>query len=153
MPNIQEGILDAKGTKVAIVVSRFNDFLTHRLVDGAIDCLVRHGARDTSIEVYWVPGSFEISQMAKQVGKSKKFHGIICLGALIRGETPHFDVLTGSVIRSVDEVASSLGLPVSFGLITADTVEQAMNRSGAKQGNKGWDSALTLIEMMKLWEV
>ncbi len=153
MPKIHEGILDAKGKKVAIVASRFNDFLTHRLVDGAIDCLVRHGARDTSIEVYWVPGSFEISQMAKQVGKSKKFHGIICLGALIRGETPHFDVLTGSVIRSVDEVASSLGLPVSFGLITADTVEQAMNRSGAKQGNKGWDSALTMIEMMKLWEV
>jgi len=153
MPKIHEGILDAKGKKVAIVASRFNDFLTHRLVDGAIDCLVRHGARDTSIEVYWVPGSFEISQMAKQVGKSKKFHGIICLGALIRGETPHFDVLTGSVIRSVDEVASSLGLPVSFGLITADTVEQAMNRSGAKQGNKGWDSALTLIEMMKLWEI
>ena len=153
MPKIHEGILDAKGKKVAIVASRFNDFLTHRLVDGAIDCLVRHGARDTSIEIYWVPGSFEISQMAKQAGKSKKFHGIICLGALIRGETPHFDVLTGSVIRSVDEVASSLGLPVSFGLITADTVEQAMNRSGAKQGNKGWDSALTLIEMMKLWEV
>jgi 6,7-dimethyl-8-ribityllumazine synthase len=152
MPKLHEGVLDAKGKKVAVIASRFNDFLTHRLVDGAVDCLIRHGVLDRNIEVYWVPGSFEIPQLAKHVGKSNKFHGLICLGTLIRGETPHFDILTGSVVRAVDRVADQLELPVSFGLVTADTIEQAMNRSGAKQGNKGWDSALTLIEMMKLWE-
>ena len=152
MPNVHEGVLDAKGKKVAIVASRFNDFLTRRLVDGAVDCLIRHGAKDGDIDVYWVPGSFEIPQMTKQAGEKELFDGIICLGTLIRGETPHFDVLSASVIRSIEDVAARIGLPVSFGLITADTVEQAMNRSGAKQGNKGWDSAMTLIEMMKLWE-
>ncbi|NIM19627.1 MAG: 6,7-dimethyl-8-ribityllumazine synthase [Candidatus Latescibacteria bacterium] len=152
MPNIHEGILDAKGKKVAIIASRFNDFLTHRLVDGAIDCLVRHGAKDGDLDVFWVPGSFEIPQMAMQVGKTKRFDGILCLGTMIRGETPHFDVLSASVSRAIQEIASRTELPVSFGLITADTVEQAMNRTGAKQGNKGWDGALTLIEMMKLWE-
>ncbi len=152
MPNVHEGILDAKSKKVAIIASRFNDFLTRRLVDGAVDCLVRHGAEDANLDVYWVPGSFEIPQMAMQAGATKRFDGIICLGTMIRGETPHFDVLSSSVVRSIEDVAARVGLPISFGLITADTVEQAMNRSGAKQGNKGWDSAMTLIEMMKLWE-
>lgn len=152
MPKIHEGFLDAKGKKIAIIASRFNDFLTRRLVDGAVDCLLRHGAQDADMEIFWVPGSFEVPQMAAQVGGAKRFDGVLCLGTLIRGETPHFDVLASSVVRSIQELSSKIGLPVGFGLITADTVEQAMNRSGAKQGNKGWDSAMTLIEMMKLWE-
>jgi 6,7-dimethyl-8-ribityllumazine synthase len=152
MPKIHEGVLDAKGKKIAIIASRFNDFLTRRLVDGAVDCFVRHGAEDADMEVFWVPGSFEVPQMAAQAGGTKRFDGVLCLGTLIRGETPHFDVLSSSVVRSIQDVSSKIGLPVAFGMITADTVEQAMNRSGAKQGNKGWDSAMTLIEMMKLWE-
>jgi 6,7-dimethyl-8-ribityllumazine synthase len=152
MPKVHEGILDAKGKKIAIIASRFNDFLTRRLVDGAVDCLVRHGAQDGDMEVFWVPGSFEVPQMAAQVGGTKRFDGVLCLGTLIRGETPHFDVLSSSVVRSIQDLPSKIGVPVAFGMITADTVEQAMNRSGAKQGNKGWDSAMTLIEMMKLWE-
>ncbi|MFH1754755.1 MAG: 6,7-dimethyl-8-ribityllumazine synthase [Candidatus Latescibacterota bacterium] len=153
MPKVHEGILDAKGKKIAIIASRFNDFLTRRLVDGAVDCLIRHGALDKNMEIFWVPGSFEVPQMAAQVGATKRFDGIICLGTLIRGDTPHFDVLSSSVVRSVQDVSAKVKLPVAFGLITADTVEQAMNRAGAKQGNKGWDSAMTLIEMMKLWEI
>ncbi len=152
MPKIHEGKLNAEDKRVAIIASRFNDFLTRRLVDGAIDCLMRHGANDAELDVFWVPGAFEIPQMALRIGEKKNHDGILCLGTLIRGETPHFEVLSASVIRSIEGIASRTGIPLSFGLVTADTVEQAMDRAGAKRGNKGWDSALALIEMMKLWE-
>lgn len=152
MSRIHEGKLDATGKKVAIVASRFNDFVTKRLVEGAIDCLVRHGMKDSGIDVYWVPGSFEIAQMAQKVGSGKNIHGILCLGTIVRGETPHFDLLSSTVVRSIDRVSSQISIPLTFGILTADSMEQAIDRAGAKQGNKGWESALALVEMMRMWE-
>lgn len=152
MTRVHEGRLDASGKKVAVVTSRFNDFVTKRLVEGAIDCLTRHGMDEKSIDIFWVPGSFEISQTAGMLAKKGAFDGILCLGTMVRGETPHFDVLSATVVRSIDRVASTSPVPVTLGLVTADSLEQAIDRAGAKQGNKGWHSALTLIEMMRLWE-
>ena len=152
MTIVHEADLNATNKKVAIVAGRFNDFVTKRLVDSAVDCVVRHGVNSADVDVYWVPGSFEVPQMAQKLGDSKRFDGIICLGAIIRGETNHFDNLCSSVISSVARVSSRYFIPVTYGIVTADTVDQAMDRAGGKNGNRGWESALALIEMMSLWE-
>lgn len=153
MPNEHQAILDAKGKRVAIVVSRFNEHVTRRLVDGAVDCLVRHGANESDIDVYWVSGSFELPQAtAKVLQKNNNVDGILCLGALVRGETSHFDVLASTVARSIDSLATSSDKPIAFGVITADTLDQAIDRAGGKHGNQGWHSALSLIDLMNLWQ-
>jgi 6,7-dimethyl-8-ribityllumazine synthase len=153
MPNEHQAMLDAKGKRVAIVVSRFNEHVTRRLVDGAVDCLVRHGANDSDIDVYWVSGSFELPQAAARVlQKNKNVSGLICLGALVRGETSHFDVLASTVARSIDSLATKSDKPIAFGVITADTLDQAIDRAGGKHGNQGWHSALSLIDLMNLWQ-
>ena len=153
MPNEHQAILDAKGKRVAIVVSRFNEHVTRRLVDGAVDCLVRHGADQADIDVYWVSGAFELPQAtAKILKQNDKADGVLCLGALIRGETSHFDVLASTVARSIDSLATRSDKPIAFGVITADTLDQAIDRAGGKHGNQGWHSALSLIDLMNLWQ-
>lgn len=149
---IIEGKLEAKGLKFGIIVSRFNEFITSRLLEGAIDALIRHGATETDIEIVRVPGSFEIPLIAKKLAQSGRFHAIICLGTLIRGATPHFDYIASEVSKGIALVGLETGIPVSFGVITADTIEQAIERAGSKSGNKGWDAALVAIEMAKVME-
>ena len=151
MNRVHEDKLEAGGKKVAIVAGRFNDAVTRRLVDGAIDCFVKHGVDSGAVDVYWVPGSFEIPQMAWKLSGEHRLDGIVCLGAIIRGETNHFDILSESVIRSIAEIPAMGNLPVTYGIITAESFKQAMNRAGGKNGNKGWDGALALIELMSLW--
>lgn len=153
MPNMHEGKLDARDKKVAIVAARFNDFVTRRLVDGALDCLARHGAEESALHVYWVPGSFEIPQLAERLSHSKQFDGVICIGTLVRGETHHFEVLSSSVMKAIADISLRAPIPVTHGLVTADSPDQAMDRAGGKGGNKGWDGALALVEMMSLWKV
>jgi 6,7-dimethyl-8-ribityllumazine synthase len=150
--NEHEGRLDASGRRIAIVAGRFNDFVTKRLVDSAVDCVARHGGDPAAIDVYWVPGAFEVPQLARRLAEGRGFDGIICLGAIIRGETNHFDNLCTTVIRSIADTAARFSVPVTYGIVTAESLEQAMNRAGGKSGNKGWESALALIELMSLWE-
>ena len=145
-----EGKLQAKGFKVGIVLSRFNQFISDRLLEGALDALSRLGAESADITTYKVPGSFEVPLIAKKLAVSGKVDGIICLGALIRGETPHFDFLSAEVIKGVSQTALEHGVPCSFGILTVETVEQGIERAGAKSGNKGWDAAFSLIEMLNL---
>lgn len=145
------GELNATGKKFALVVSRFNDFLTARLKDGAIDCLVRHGASDGNIAVVWVPGAFELPHVAARLSKNGQYDAIICLGALIRGQTPHFDYLASEVAKGIGKLGLEKSLPVIFGVVTADTLEQAIERTGTKQGNKGFQAALSAIEMVNLY--
>lgn len=145
-----EGQLNAKGKRFGIVVSRFNNFISKQLLEGAIDCLKRHGVKEDDVEVAWVPGSFELPLAAQTMALSKKFDGVICLGALIRGQTPHFDYIAAEATKGIAQVAMANNLPVAYGVITADTLEQAIERAGAKAGNKGWDAALTAIEMSDL---
>jgi 6,7-dimethyl-8-ribityllumazine synthase len=152
MPNVHEGSLEVVNRRVSIVAGRFNEFVTSRLVDSAVECLEKHGADPATVDVYWVPGAFEVPQMAMRVGNAGRADGIICLGAIIRGETNHFEILSASVINSVAEVSRCCSIPVTYGIVTADTLEQALNRAGGEVGNKGWESALALIEMMSLWE-
>ncbi len=147
---IIEGKLNAKGKKFAIVVSRFNDFISTRLLDGALDCLKRHHCDENDITVVWVPGSFEIPLTAQKLAEKKNFDAVICLGAVIRGETPHFDYVSAEVSKGIANVSLKTNVPVIFGIITADTVEQAIDRAGTKAGNKGWAAALTAIEMADL---
>ncbi len=147
-----EGNMLAKGKKFGIVASRFNDFLTKELVAGCIDTLVRHGAQETDASVAWVPGAFEIPVVAAKMAKSKSYDAVICLGTVIRGATPHFDYIASEVAKGVSKVSLDSGLPVIFGVITADTIEQAIERSGTKDGNKGRDAALSAIEMVNLLE-
>lgn len=147
MPKIIQGDLSAKGLKFAIVASRFNDFITGRLLDGALDGLQRHGAGDGDIDVLKVPGAYEIPLAAKALAQSKKYNAVICLGAVIRGATPHFEYVSAEVSKGVAAVSMETGLPVIFGVLTTDTIEQAIERAGTKSGNKGWDSALSAIEM------
>jgi 6,7-dimethyl-8-ribityllumazine synthase len=147
MPNIIQGDLTAKGLRFGIVAARFNDFITSRLLDGAIDALQRHGAADSDIDVLKVPGSYEIPLAAKMLATSKKYNAIICLGAVIRGATPHFEYVSAEVSKGVASVSMETGLPVIFGVLTTDTIEQAIERAGTKSGNKGWDAALSAIEM------
>jgi 6,7-dimethyl-8-ribityllumazine synthase len=145
-----EGKLDASGLKIAVIASRFNDFVTAKLIEGAVDCLVRHGSGDRDIIVIRVPGSFELPLAAKKAASSGKFDAIICLGALIRGQTPHFDYIAAEVTKGVAQVSLDTGVPVTFGVITADTLEQAVDRAGAKAGNKGFEAALGAVEMADL---
>ncbi len=145
------GELSATGKKFAILVSRFNDFLTSKLKDGAIDCLVRHGASENDIAVIWVPGSFELPQVAARLVQNGQYDAIICLGALIRGQTPHFDYIASEVAKGIGKIGLENKLPVIFGVITADTLEQAIERAGTKQGNKGFQAALSAIEMTSLY--
>jgi len=147
-----EGQLIAKGKKFGIVVSRFNDFISKRLVEGAIDTLLRHGAKDNEIETVWVPGSFEIPIVASRLAKSKRFDAVICLGAVIKGSTPHFEYVASEAAKGIAKVSLDTGLPVIFGVITAENLEQAIERAGAKDGNKGRDAALSAIEMANLLE-
>ncbi|MBI5026062.1 MAG: 6,7-dimethyl-8-ribityllumazine synthase [Nitrospirae bacterium] len=145
-----EGELQAKGLKFGIVVSRFNDFITNRLLEGAIDTLLRHGAEQHDIEVVRVPGSFEIPLVAKKLAQKKSYDAVICLGTVIRGATPHFEYIASEVAKGIASASLETGIPIAFGVITADTIEQAVERAGAKSGNKGWDAALTAIEMAQL---
>ncbi|MBI5469285.1 MAG: 6,7-dimethyl-8-ribityllumazine synthase [Deltaproteobacteria bacterium] len=150
MPKVIEGNLSAKGLKTAVVVSRFNDFIGERLLDGAVDTLLRSGASDADIEVVKVPGSFEMPVIAKTLAKSGNYDAIICVGCVIRGSTPHFDYVAGEAAKGIARVALDYECPVSFGVITADNLEQAIERAGTKSGNKGRDAALTAIEMANL---
>ncbi len=146
-----EGSLSAKGCSFALIVSRFNDFISQRLVEGAIDCLNRHGEGDVSYSVFKVPGAFDIPATSARVVGSGKFDAVICLGAVIRGSTPHFDYVAAEVSKGVANVGLSAKVPVTFGVLTTDTVEQAVDRAGTKSGNKGWDAALAAIELVNLW--
>jgi 6,7-dimethyl-8-ribityllumazine synthase len=150
MARVVEGALQAKGMRFGIVVSRFNDFINRRLLDGALDALARHGAEEGMITVARVPGSFEIPLMAKKLAASGKYDAIICLGAVIRGATPHFEYISAEVTKGIAQVALESGLPASFGILTTDTIEQAIERAGTKSGNKGWDAALAAIEMVNV---
>lgn len=147
---IFEGELNAQGLKFGIVVSRFNDFITSKLLDGSIDALVRHGANKADIDVIKVPGSFEIPLAAKILASKGIYNAIICLGAVIRGATPHFDYVAAEVSKGIASVSLEMNVPVAFGVVTTDTIEQAIERAGTKSGNKGWDAALTAIEMARL---
>ena len=146
-----EGKLNAKGLKIAIVVSRFNSFLSQKLLDGAIDCLKRHEADENNIDVFWVPGSFEIPLMVKKLS-SKNYDGIVALGVLIKGDTPHFDYIATETTKGIARVSLDSQIPVSFGVVTAENLEQAIERCGTKQGNKGFDAALSVIEMVNLFK-
>lgn len=150
MPRIIEGNLSAKGLKVAIVVGRFNDFISERLLEGALDTLLRSGAADSDIDVVKVPGAFEIPVAAKSLAKGGQYDAILCLGCVIRGATPHFEYVAGEAAKGVARVSLDFDTPVSFGIITAENLEQAIERAGTKSGNKGRDAALTAIEMASL---
>lgn len=149
---IYEGKLTAQGKRFGIVAARFNNFIGKELLMGAEDCLLRHGAVDKNIEVAWVPGSFELPIAAQAMAKSKKYDALICLGVLIRGHTPHFEYIAAEATKGIAQVSLATGVPIAYGLITADTLEQAMERAGSKAGNKGWDAALSAIEMVNLIE-
>ncbi len=147
---IYQGKLQAKGLKIAIVVSRFNQFISERLLDGALEALQKLGAEEKDITIYKVPGSFEIPMIAKKLAAGKKVNGIVCLGALIRGDTPHFDFLSAEVTKGLAQISIEEGMPVSFGILTVDTIEQGIERAGAKAGNKGWDAVFSLVETLNL---
>jgi 6,7-dimethyl-8-ribityllumazine synthase len=145
-----QGKLQAKGLKFGIVVSRFNEFISERLLEGALDALSKLGAAETDIAVYKVPGSFEVPLLVKKLARSKKVDGIICLGALIRGDTPHFDFLSAEVTKGIAQIAIDEGIPCSFGILTVETIEQGIERAGTKAGNKGWDAAFSVVETLNL---
>ncbi len=147
MVKVIEGSLIAKDRKFALIASRFNDFITKELVSGCVDTLTRHGVKNDDLTVAWVPGAFEIPCVARKLAKAKAYDAIICLGTLIRGSTPHFDYIASEVAKGIAMVSQDSGLPVIFGVITADTIEQAIERAGTKEGNKGQDAALSAIEM------
>ncbi|MBU1055723.1 MAG: 6,7-dimethyl-8-ribityllumazine synthase [Proteobacteria bacterium] len=153
MPKIIEAKLIAEGKKFAIVTSRFNDFITDKLVGGAVDALLRSGTMDSDIDIIKVPGAFEIPLVAKKIAERKKYNAVICLGAVIRGATPHFDYISAEVTKGVAMVGLETGIPVIFGVITVDTIEQAIERAGTKAGNKGWSAAVSAIEMANLVEL
>ncbi|NLV66747.1 MAG: 6,7-dimethyl-8-ribityllumazine synthase [Spirochaetes bacterium] len=146
-----EGKLDATGLKVGIVVSRFNEFITAKLLGGAVDCLKRNNADEDNITVAWVPGAFEIPAMAKRLVQSKKYDAVICLGTVIRGSTPHFEYVSAEVSKGVAQVSMTAEIPVIFGVLTTDSIEQAIERAGTKSGNKGFDAAMSAIEMASLF--
>ena len=152
MPKIIEGKLDAKGLRVGLLVSRFNSFVSDRLVEGAIDALLRHGGEKDDISVVRVPGAFEIPPTAKQMAESGRYDAIVCLGAVIRGATPHFEYVSAEVSKGVASVSIDSGIPVTFGVLTTDTIEQAIERAGSKAGNKGFDAAVAAIEMANLYK-
>ena len=145
-----EGVLLGKGLKFGLVVSRFNEFITEKLLEGAQDALLRHGVNQEDIEIAWVPGSFEIPLIAQKLAQTKRYDAVICLGAVVRGGTPHFEYIAAEVSKGIANVGLETGLPVIYGVITADTLEQAIERAGTKMGNKGFDAAMTAIEMANL---
>jgi 6,7-dimethyl-8-ribityllumazine synthase len=150
MGKTYEGNLLGKGLKIGVVVARFNEFFSQKLLDGAKDALLRHGVLETDIEVAWTPGSFEIPLIAKKMAESKKYNAVICLGAVIRGGTPHFEYISAEVTKGIAMAGLETGVPGIFGVITTDTLEQAVERSGTKSGNKGFDAATAAIEMANL---
>jgi 6,7-dimethyl-8-ribityllumazine synthase len=152
MPKIIEASLVAEGKKFGIIVSRFNDFITDRLVGGAVDALLRSGAKDADIEIVKVPGAFEIPLIAAKMAKKKKYDAIICLGAVIRGATSHYDYVCAEVSKGIAMVSLESSIPVIFGIVTTDTIEQAIERAGTKSGNKGWDAAISAVEMANLMD-
>ena len=152
---VLEGKLTAEGLRIGIVAARFNEFITNKLLGGAVDALVRHGAKEADITLAWVPGAFEIPLAAQKMAGSGKFDAVICLGAVIRGSTPHFDYVAGEVTKGVAQVTLQTGVPTIFGVLTTENIEQAIERAGTKAGNKGFDAAMTAIEManlLKVWE-
>jgi 6,7-dimethyl-8-ribityllumazine synthase len=150
MPKIIEAKLDASGKKYGIIVARFNDFITDRLTGGAVDVLVRHGADDNDIEIIKVPGAFEIPLIAKKIAQQNKYDAVICLGSVIRGATPHFEYVSSEAAKGIAMVSLETGVPVVFGVLTTDTIEQAIERAGSKAGNKGAEAAMSAIEMVNL---
>ncbi len=147
-----EGFLNGEGLRFAVVVSRFNEFISSKLLSGAWDCLTRHGAEGTDIDVAWCPGAFEIPLVAQKLAALKRYDAIICLGAVIRGSTPHFDYVSSEVAKGVAKVQLDAGVPVIFGVLTTDSIEQAVERAGTKAGNKGWDAAVSALEMANLFK-
>lgn len=145
-----EGTLLGKGLKFGLVVSRFNEFFSKKLLEGAEDALARHGVSETDIEIAWTPGSYEIPLIAQKMAQSKKYDAVICLGAVVRGGTPHFDYIAAEVTKGIAKINLDTGVPVIYGVITTDTLEQAIERSGTKSGNKGFDAAVSAIEMANL---
>ena len=150
MPKITEGKIIAKGMKFGIAASRFNDFICGKLIDGAVDALTRAGADDKDIHIFRVPGAFELPLVAKKLAQSSRFDAVICLGVVIRGATPHFEYIAAEVSKGIANVGLDTGVPISFGVLTTDSIEQAIERAGAKAGNRGWDAALSAIEMVDL---
>ena len=150
MSKLFEGVLLGKGLKFGVVISRFNEFITKKLLDGAQDALLRHGVSEEDIDIAWVPGSFEIPLVAKKLAQTKRYDAVICLGSVVRGATPHFEYVAAEVTKGIAKVGLEAGLPVSYGIITADTLEQAIERAGTKAGNKGFDAAVDAIEMANL---
>jgi len=146
--NLIEGNLEGKGSKVAIVASRFNEFINEKLIGGARDCLVRHGVADGDITLIRVPGAFEIPYGAKKAADSGKFDAVICLGTVIRGATKHYELVSAEVTKGISSIALSSGIPVLYGIVTTETLEQAVERAGSKAGNRGWDAALSALEMI-----
>ena len=151
MPRTYEGVLDAKGVRFGLVVSRFNDLLTARLLEGALDCLARHGARDEDLMVVRVPGAWELPMAAAKVAATNHCDAVIALGVLVRGATPHFEYIAAETAKGLAQVALDRGVPVAFGVLTTDTLEQAVERAGSKAGNKGWQAAQAAIEMGQLY--
>nr|WP_290669635.1 6,7-dimethyl-8-ribityllumazine synthase [Ardenticatena sp.] len=152
MVRIDEGTLSGAGLKIGVVVARFNDFITRSLLDGALSALRRHGVAETDIHVVWVPGAFEIPVAAQQMAQSGRYHALVCLGAVIRGATPHFDYVAGEAAKGIAAVARETGVPAIFGILTTDTIEQAIERAGTKAGNKGYEAAVAAIEMATLMQ-
>jgi 6,7-dimethyl-8-ribityllumazine synthase len=152
MANVYEGNITGEGKKFGVVVGRFNDFISDRLLGGALDALARHGTKNEDIDIVKVPGAFEIPLMAKKLAEKNKYDAIICLGAVIRGSTPHFEYVSSEVSKGIALVSLDFGVPVIFGVITTDTLEQAIERAGSKSGNKGWASAVAAMEMASLAE-
>ncbi len=152
MVKITQGSLIGSKKRFCLIASRFNDFVTKRLVDGATDALLRRGVKEEDIELVWTPGSFELPLVAKAVAESKRAHAIVCLGAIIKGETPHFDYIAAETAKGIAQVGLASGIPTIFGIVTADTLEQAIQRAGAKEGNKGAQAAESAIEMANLLE-
>jgi 6,7-dimethyl-8-ribityllumazine synthase len=151
MARIFEGQLTAKNRKFGIVVSRFNELICKKLLEGALDCLSRHGGNPEDVDIVWVPGSFEIPVAVRQLALSKKYDALICLGAVIRGATPHFEYIASEVTKGIAQIGLEFGIPTAYGVITPDNLEQALERAGTKSGNKGWDAALSAIEMADLF--
>jgi len=151
MVKVHEGKLLGIGRRFGIVISRFNELVSQRLLEGALDCLRRHGVRDEDMEVFWTPGSYEIPPVLRQVATSGSFQGVIALGAVIRGDTPHFDYIASEVAKGVAQVALEHRVPAIFGVVTADSLDQALERAGGKAGNKGWDAAMSALEMADLY--
>ena len=152
MPKILEGKISAEGLRFAVIVSRFNDFISSKLMEGAMDALKRHGGNEEQVSLVKVPGSFEIPIVAKRLAETGEYDGIICLGAVIRGATPHFDYVAAEVSKGIATVALETKTPVTFGILTTDSLEQAIERAGSKSGNKGWDAAMAAMEMANLFK-